>query len=518
MRKCFFFIRNLDYLSNEVKLTIQRTNNSRLKTIIGGIISITNIIILVAICLFFFIKLLQKGSIFVTVSTESTSFNNLTESNNFPFLIRLTDKLNQPIEQSEKVYNVHLKYWYGGNNETQELVEQKNLDVEVEQCSLNKHFGKYEHLFKNITDLNTFYCPKLRPYNETIYGRYGDLNPFGYYHFYITMCVDKESCLPLPEIKKITMNAYLDFRTVNHDINNSNSKAKVESIYSDRHMISNTVYKRIWFYFNEIKYLTDDGLFFTSNLIDSFASYESMKYDIDYRDIFQGTYPGTFVTMTILSTGKVSIYNRRYLKLQDYLASVGGIINFVQICAYVLNYIYAQNTYYMKLINDLNIIQTINNTNTTNKENANKSTFRIMKKKLTELTNEVKNDYVDNNKLSIIDKEVDKRNMVMINKMQKMWYKLFPISFFAKSDTVILNKSIENVKELMNVSAILTKLENHHNFVKEFVRGDKVYMNYPNNKLKSNHYCSNHYLINTNNKRSCKLNNFLEKSNQKLIQ
>ena len=60
----------------------------------------------------------------------------------------------------------------------------------MEQCDINKHFGEFAFLFKDISDLNTFFCPVTRMENQSVVGIYGGEKVFQYYHFYITMCIN----------------------------------------------------------------------------------------------------------------------------------------------------------------------------------------------------------------------------------------------------------------------------------------------------------------------------------------
>lgn len=175
------------------------------------------------------------------------------------------------------------------------------------------------------------------------------------------MSYKKDYCKSLDEIQKITQNVYLDFRTVEFGINSFRKTARTELVLTERYMLSSSVYKRIWYYFSGVKYITDTGLFFSSTEEDYFSLPESTRYDIDHRDIFTGTIPGTFVTMTILNTGTVHIYNRKYLKIQDYIATIGGVVKFVQVIGFLLNYYFGLNSYRLKLINDLHVFQKMSN-------------------------------------------------------------------------------------------------------------------------------------------------------------
>lgn len=490
------FITNFDYLSHEVKLTIDK-NETRLKSLYGGMLSLLSVIIMISFCLYFFVKLIQKDNTFVTISSESSHFSNISDSNNFPFLIRLTDKKNKPFSNPEQVFKIYLKYWYGGSN-TLENVGQKTVDINIEPCNLDKHFGSYRDNFEDITDLNTFYCPAVRPINETIYGRYGDVYPFGYYHFYVSMCMNHASCLDLNEIKKITENVYLDFRTVDYSIDNLKQQAKVEIVRTDRHMISSTVYKRIWVYLNSIKYVTDTGLFFNTQSTEYFSQYDSMRYDIDLRDISIGTIPGTFVTMTILNTGNTLVYNRKYLKLQEYLASVGGITKFVQIIAFILNYTFSQNSYYIKLINDLQVVHS-NKQNNIDTPLKHSHAFRNNM-----IAFSIEPRLEINDSRECLDKEQLqlKRKCVLDERLYKWYYRLLPLRALNKTERDLLKKCIEAINLKMNIVNMIAKIEDSSLFVNQSIN-EKHNLLFKQNNRKMFHHISLNKVIRTKTSLNC---------------
>ena len=112
------------------------------------------------------------------------------------------------------------------------------------------------------------------------------------------------------------------------------------------------VYKRIWFYINGISYNKDDGFWFSFNKVENFFQYESLRYDIDHRDINVGTIPGTFVTLTFITTGKIMFYFQTFTKIQELIGTISGVAKFVIVVFYIINYPHSQNSYYLKLMND----------------------------------------------------------------------------------------------------------------------------------------------------------------------
>ena len=65
------------------------------------------------------------------------------------------------------------------------------------------------------------------------------------------------------------------------------------------------------------------------------------------------TIKGTFLSFTVLSTGHIQRYHRKFVKIQDYMATYSGIIKAISLVSIFMNYFYSQNQYYFRLINDL---------------------------------------------------------------------------------------------------------------------------------------------------------------------
>ena len=451
-------IKRLDFLSTEAKLTFNARGDIRNKTVIGGGLSLLSLLFSFGLTIYFITEFFSKNNKSVISSSKTSSFLNLTDSNQIPLLFRLTDKMNTPYKNGEKIYKIAMKYWYKAEQSSSSNTYQLTNDVVIEKCNITKHFGKYKKLFMNITDIDTFYCAVPRLYNQTIYGLYGDTNPFGYYHFYIYMCLNQtkgEECLPQSEIENILSNTYLDVRTVDYSIDNSNLESvKVANIRTDRHMLSLSVYKRIWVFLNWVEYSSDNGLFFVDKKKEVFHQVDSFRYDIDLRDITEGTIPGTFTTLTLLSNGKTSVYERKFNKIQEYIATIGGIVNFIFTFAYILNFFISKNTYYLMLMNQ-SIIE---------KESMLAKPVKFKTKlgnKITQNNSSMVNNYLEilNNKQGSIKRKTTRNttcqtnNNSVINKNEEKktislkWYRMIlPFSV-----------SVHNSKEIKNEYRFISK-------------------------------------------------------------
>ncbi len=111
------------------------------------------------------------------------------------------------------------------------------------------------------------------------------------------------------QINYILYNVYLDFRTVNDGINSSRTILKVPNIFNERFMISLSVHKRIGMFINNIKYITDNGLFFNLNEEETFFQFSNVRYDNDLRiNNNETTVKDTFIAFTVSCTENTLFY------------------------------------------------------------------------------------------------------------------------------------------------------------------------------------------------------------------
>ena len=110
------YIQSMDYLSHKARLTFSNKGDIRLKTIYGGILSIFSILIIAILGIYFLLNFLQRNNKYSISSTESSPYLNLTNTNKIPFLFRLSNGDSIPYNNTDKIYNIIFKFWFGGTN------------------------------------------------------------------------------------------------------------------------------------------------------------------------------------------------------------------------------------------------------------------------------------------------------------------------------------------------------------------------------------------------------------------
>ena len=257
-----------DYLYTEAKFTFNESGQTGEKTIFGGIVSIFTILVSLGCTGYFTYRLFNKDDSSIILSSEIDPYVNITYSHRIPFLVRFSDAYSIPYtNETSRLYNIYLRFWYGGsNNSKNEDVYQSFDNITISKCNINEHFGEYKEYFIDVPDLESYYCPDLRQYNQTLYGIYGGTKPFSYLQFYFTSCLNEtmnNTCFDKDYINKILSDIYLDLLSIGFKMDSLKKTVSKIERKSERFSISNSVYKRIWMYLRKINYITDDGIIFT---------------------------------------------------------------------------------------------------------------------------------------------------------------------------------------------------------------------------------------------------------------
>ena len=451
-------ITSLDIFSLKTHFTINEKGDTRYKNFYGGILSLIFFFISLIFIHYFIFRLLGQKDLNVMYSVENDKFLSISYSYKLPFMVRLSDNHRIPLNK-DKLYNITLKVFYNVYNETLDDYTINEFDeIILEECNINKHFGEYKKYFEDIKNINSFYCPLERNSNQILYGAYGENANFSFYYYYFSKC-SNNNCYIEEEIKNILSEAYLDLIFVDYSINNLNSKEPKKLIVrSERFLISSTIYKRIWLYFKQVKYINDNGYILTKKNEEKFHQFHSLRFDSDYRDIEHSDEPSTFLTMCIANSGEVSVFNRKNLKFQDYLANICGVIKTLKVLFGILNYHFAKNTYLIRIIKDFLI------ENSLEKKSINRKSvgFDFISLNNSDINMIKKSSGLNSSNLK---KKLEEKELIE----KKFKCKFLPIRmiFRKQSEVETIEKLIKTINNRLNIIGILNKLEIIENLKKD---------------------------------------------------
>ena len=118
--------------------------------------------------------------------------------------------------------------------------------------------------------------------------------------------------------------------------------------------VSNSFKVSITEYISHLEMNSDDGFLFTTNSLKGTFKQDSI---IDYT-LYQDNVD-TFISFSIQLNNIKEVYYRKYYKIQDLLAQVGGIYKAIFMIMEILMSLYVNHSYFERLINKYYFIRTI---------------------------------------------------------------------------------------------------------------------------------------------------------------
>jgi hypothetical protein len=326
-----------------------------------------------------------------------------------------------------------------------------NTYYDIVKCE-KRHFPNFsEEKIKSI-GLTNYYC--IDNQNINIYGFWNE-ESLSTLRIQLKKCKSRTTCKSEEEINKwldkpLWFNLYVQNSLI--DLTDSKNPIKyfVQNIYK---AVKKELYKYLEIYIKQSEIKSDFGIIF--------EDYSTVKANsvgetqLDFSNIDE---EGILFSFHIYPSSDTTIYERNYVKCQNIAANMGGIIKFLFLACFAINYYFSHTLRNVEILNI--IISKSNNsqlnkilshqvpqedklTNNTNKKNEvmiknnfvncnhNISRSIILKnesfsnKEVSNLNNnksESKNMKKDNNNLNIMDTSKDR---VEINKFHFTYYEIF---------------------------------------------------------------------------------------------
>ena len=378
-------IKKCDFLSNDVNLYFEN-GSTNFKSPFGGIFSILTVLAFMSFFFYFGTNFIDRKDIKLVTNLDSTNNFNITSYSDIPFMIRASYSGGVAEDNPLSIYNIigQLRYVPDDPNDPRSKTQTVlKLNITMEQCDINntKHFNiKYKHLFENNTDTNTFLCPKYEnPVH--IYGLYGDIKPFSYMNYFIRPCRPQddgnETCADSEKIKFLLSGAYIDIRTLDYKIDNFSKTTATPIAVGLRWQQTNTLFKRTYIYYRTINYSTDIGYVFKDESKQNFFQIHEIINDVDIRDFERNDIRGAYGRISIENYKESLNYYRSYMKAQELLALLGGILSSLKFISIVINYFISKQLYNINLLNSLpDILYMINMKKEQEDDNFNKKAIK----------------------------------------------------------------------------------------------------------------------------------------------
>jgi hypothetical protein len=326
-------------------------NKLQYKTFFGGFLSILAIIVAVITAIFFSQELFFKKSPSVNLNTE-TNLNPdiLPYFDNFEFIIGVQNE-NNTVYIDESIFYAKGFIFNTTVNETG--VFNNDYEIDLQPCNLAlRNSPNYEN-FKKY-DLKNFYCISKNQskinLNDIYLKEFWGNNGFQMIQIKFYECknsTESQKCATEEKIKNALSFTELSIyvsdnfvRTNNYEEPFQRGAHEIFSVASIDFLVKITQFYR------HTQVESDNGLMFTTS-----SKINGFKKDEVTKDINYDRKSSNFITFTLQLNNIIEKYYRKYYKLQDLAAQVGGVYNVIMvICLYIMK-LYEENYYFEYLIN-----------------------------------------------------------------------------------------------------------------------------------------------------------------------
>ena len=351
---------SIDYLSCQAKLTFNPQGDTRLKTRVGGCITLFAVIISIPLVLYYILSIIFYSKKHIAFSTHHAPLSPVPHSYRIPFLFRLINSNGHTVNNS--FYHITASFNYK-NNITSSSYHEHYRPLQIERCNKSEHLYMFTHLFEHMSEdeVKEYYCLGLRGSDASIGGEYKVSDNYSYYQFNVTYDNNNTSNADSGVI--IEEGLSLEIKTLDYTIDNVKQFNMAEGfIHTERLLISDSFLKNIYIHLKQVHYIDDIGFIFNRTNYTHFHEIDLIEHDFipHHQQQHSSSYnhkQQLLISVTVLSRGNSLTIYRSHLKLDEAFVFINGILRYVWAFAQIVNYFYSQNYYYMKLLNDFLLVE-----------------------------------------------------------------------------------------------------------------------------------------------------------------
>ena len=338
-----FFI-NIDLFGYSPTLSILK--QPYYQTFFGGILTLILILTGLATIIFFSLQLFEKDSPSVNLSTDIfPNPKKLDYFNNFEFIIG--------IQNSDYITEINEKIFQAEGSLFKTIVNDSGIynikkSILLTSCDKALKNSSNEFLFSHL-NLKGYYCISPEEKEELYIKEHWGNDGFSMIQIKFVDCDNSTgNCASKEEITNFLHSADLSFYIIDNLVSTKNYKQPFTRTINERSLKVSESYKvSLIQYIKHIRIENDDNLILTSNhSMNSFTLGDFISNIVFERD------SETFMSLSIELDNIIEKFQRKYYKIQDLAAQVGGIINALYMVIFIILKLYEKNSYFEYLINN----------------------------------------------------------------------------------------------------------------------------------------------------------------------
>ena len=337
----FNFIKNFDYLAPSQVLYIK--GHKSFQTYIGAILSLLVFGLVFALGIYFFYKLISRENLYISIQEESHQINFTFNFSNSLFAF----KINSDIELNENEIVFIVTY----NELDLYNIKKKKLNLEIEKCKEEKIDKSIKEIDK-IKNISSFYClvPSENAQIKTILNK--GIDSFLNIEIYLCDNEKNSSCKSNEEIINKLKGHLMEFYfiTQTYYVNNYNYKNPLLKSYEEEKIKLNLeTITNITYFYEQLSYYSDNGIIFEEKKkYKGFIFPTKTRYSINIRNNFKNPL-GSF--LFYINRNQRQRYERKYQKLQEICAYIGGILSFLNFIGSFIVSAYNEQFFFYYIIN-----------------------------------------------------------------------------------------------------------------------------------------------------------------------
>jgi len=330
--------------------------NFFIKTSIGGFLTLTTVVLALIFTWFIGKDIIykQKPNSYMQTDIFAKFLHVNISNDNFPFSFTVTDDDNLPLENYESYFTFKLyEIAYQLNNSSSKYELIRKDERQLKNCTYSDFHLISEKQFHD-SQLKFTICPTYK--NISLYG-YWNEPKVTYLQISIEVCQNKTDnkiiCNTTNEIKqyiakkKANVNInFIDSRVV---INNNTDPLEHLTKLNYKYFIPE-FYKKTIYKIQTQKIFSDDGFIFSEIKNKTFLKVVEESTDILLPDNDE------LLSFEIYSSNISDSYYRSYIKVQDLIASLGGILKVFMMTFLYLNTIFSRVEKNISIVNEVFVL------------------------------------------------------------------------------------------------------------------------------------------------------------------
>lgn len=340
----FNWLQKTDILGNH--LTFEKEFSTTFKSLLGGFLSILLIVSSLILTLMFGNEVYERKAP-VVFSLEEKIEESRLYLKDMPMLFSFNLQTGAPLKDPDKYFAFKVKRF--SFSATLDITYEESLTLKL--CDY-KDFDMHQSFIKKFTDnvFTQFFC---LTHNQDSYVFNSFANPFSaFYKIEFYKCDQSVTNCP-PDLESIMQEVYILTTFMNTYVDSSNFTDPIQYYeYTYAQQLSDSFMKRLYLSFTYDVYDSDNGWLLTDVKEYGFVSLSQSHLDINPIDGID--YKNMMYVVSFDSPNIRRVIKRSYLKLQELIAKVGGLVKGLTIALQLMFSHYLRYNYIYFVVNSAN--------------------------------------------------------------------------------------------------------------------------------------------------------------------